>query len=319
MPLLDILIDLDMEVGKTTSDAQKAARIYRVNKAAREVYRLAEPEEAGREEVFSLNVDSQQVALPAYVGNVRGMRYFDGRQAISLDDMRNRYNFNWAGENELWYLQFRKKEISPLSREISNQSVLTFTLPIEEEESFSITITGKTDKSERISETLNFTTEDLQKTTEYNYVSVESIVKSRITKYNLSIYDVEDNLVGEILNSEYQSYNQIYQIADTESFSSTNLVDSVEVWFKYKYQPFKNDNDCFLGTDIYDDAIVQMFLSQTSKNKDDAVAYLAKANTILGQIFAQKQSGQRTKINFKPNPYLNLPYTDVGRPFRFRR
>lgn len=319
MPLLDILTDLAMEIGQTNSDAQKNARIYRVNKAAREIYRLVEPEEAGREEVFSLNVDSQQVALPAYIGRVRGMRYFDGRQAISLDDMRNRYNFNFAGENELWYLQFRKKEVGALSRSLDNQSTLTLTLPIEEAEEFTVTITGKTDKSERISETLTFTTTDLSKETEANFVSVESITKSRITQYNISVYDAEDNLLGEVLNSEYQSYYQIFQIADTEGWQSTNMLDSVEVWFKYKFQPFKNDTDCFLGTDIYDDAIYWKFLEQSAKKVEDASAYMKKCSQVLSQIFQSQQNGQRTKINFKPNPFLNLPYTDVGRPFRFRR
>lgn len=316
MPLLDILTDIAVTEGQTNSDAEKAARIYQVNKAAREINKRVDVEECLREEVFDINVDSQQVALPAYVDRVRGMRYFDGRQAIDLDSMRNRYNFNFAGENELWYLQFRRKETKALSREISNQSVITVSIPLANEEAFTVTLTGKTDKSERISETLTFSATDLEQTTTSNFETVESVVKNKITKYNISLYDVEDNLLGEVLNSEYKSSYQIYQILDTENFTLPVSYSGIEIAFKYKYQPFQNDYDCFLGTDKYDDAIVWKYLENQSRDSDDAKDYRAKCDAVIRDIFNDDGAGQRTKINFKPNPFLNLPYLNAWGPFR---
>ena len=311
MPLLDILTDIAVTEGQTNSDAEKAARIYQVNKAAREINKRVDVEECLREEVFDINVSSQQVALPAYVDRVRGMRYFDGRQAIDLDSMRNRYNFNFAGENELWYLQFRRKETKALSREISNQSVITVSIPLANVEAFTVTLTGKTDKSERISETLSFSATDLEKTTTSNFETVESVVKNKITKYNVSFYDVEDNLLGEVLNSEYKSSYQIYQIQDTENFSLPVSYSGIEISYKYKYQPFQNDFDCFLGTDKYDDAIVWKYLENQSRDAGDAVAYRAKCDAVIRDIASDDGTGQRTKLNFKPNAFLNLPYTDA--------
>jgi len=318
MPLLDILTNIALDIGQTSNASDKAARIFKVNQAAREIYRASDLEIGLKEEVFDFDVDdSQQVALPPYVGRVRGMRYYDGRQAISLDDMRNRYNFNFTGENELWYLQWRKKEIRPLYREIQNQSVLTLSIPIAETEAISITIIGKTDKSERIGETLVIAAGSLEVDTTNNYIEVESVVKNRITTYNVDIFDVESNQIGEILNSEYQSYCQVYQIADSDNFTSTNTT-GIEIWFKYKFQPFKNDNDCFLGTDEYDDAIYWKFMEHQAKDVKNAAVYRAKCQEVLTQTFGNEQAGQRTKINFKPNPYLNLPYSYAGGPRRYQ-
>ncbi len=318
MPLSDILVDIAMEIGKTNSDAEKLARIYQINKAAKELHTASDLEEALREEVFDYNVQSQQISLPPYIEKVRGMRFFDGRQSITLDDMRNRYNFNFTGENELWYLQWRKKETRPIGRDISNQSVLVVSIPLVEEAEFTITFTGKTDKSERVSETLTFAIGDTEKETISNFISLESVVKNKVTKYNVSFYDVEDNLLGEVLNSEYKSDYQIYQIADTDDFSSDDSTTGVEVWFKYKYQPFRYDNDCFLGTDKYDDAIVMKYLSRQARKKEDADLYESKCNQLMEQLFTHDQAGQRTKINFKPNAFLNLPYNNVGGFSRFR-
>lgn len=318
MPLSDILVDIAMTEGQVTSASEKAARIYRVNKAAREINKRVDTEEANREEVYDLNVSSQQVALPAYVDRVRGMRYFDGRQAVPLAAMQNRYNFNYAGENELWYLQFRKKESTILCREISNQSVIAVRVPLPNEEAFTVTLTGKTDKSERVSETLSFSATDLEKVTASNFIAVESAVKNKITKYNIGMFDVEENLLGEILNSEFKSVYQIYQLADTEGFTMPVSYSGVEVLFKYKFQPFKFDDDCFMGTDKYDDAIVWKYLENNSRDADDAKAYRAKCDMLLNDLASDDQAGQRTKINFQPNAYVNMPYTYYARrPFRY--
>ncbi len=311
MALIDILTETETHKGKVT-DSTRALRVYKINKAAREIHKGADIEEAMDEQVFDINVDSQQIALPAYIDKVRGMRYYDGRQAITLDDMRNRYNFNFTGDNEMWYLQWRKKKPQALGREISNQSVIKVSLPLANGEAFTVTLTGKTDKSERISEVLSFSATDTEKTSAANFISLESVVKSKITAYNVSLYDVEDNLLGEVLNSEYQSVYQIYQIADTDGFSMPVNASGVEVRYKMKFQPFKNDGDTFFGTDSYDDAIVWKFLEHESQNVKDAEAYRFKCQEILTQLSVDTQAGQRTKINFKPNPFLNLPYKYAG-------
>lgn len=314
--LKDLLTDIGMEVGKTSSDVDREARILRINKAAEEVHEMYDLQEGKDEKLFTFSVDdSSQLALPPYIFQVRGMRLHDGRNTIELEDARNRYNFQWFAENDLWYLRYRKKKESCLSRDIDNQSILKVSVPLVEAEEFKVTITGSTDNSYRVSETLTFAPGDLVKETVANFTSVESITKNIITKYNVIIKDVEDETLGMILNSEYQSYYNIYQIGDSEAFSLPEANSGVEVWFKYKMQPFKNDNDCFLGTSRYDKAIFWKFMEHRSKKVEDAVAFAEKCGQAIAATLVGSDAGQRKVINFKPQPLYEI--YDYGYTWRY--
>ena len=305
--LKDILADLAIELGRTSTDEDKNARIYRINKAAEEVHEGHDLEEGKDEKVFIFNSeDSPQIALPPFVFQVRGMRFHDSKRAIELDSMINRYNFQWANENELWYLKFRKKKEQCLSRNITNQSIIKFSIPLAETSSFSITITGETDNSYRVSETMTFSPGDREKQTVLNFKHVEAISKNIITKYNITIKDVEDNVLGHILNSEYQSSYKIFQIGDSESFTLPTEASGVEVWFKYKLQPFKNDEDCFLGTSRYDKAIFWKYMEHRSKKIEDASAFREKCGDAITISKADSEHNERIQMNFKPQALFEV-------------
>ncbi len=308
--LIDILTDISVEIGKTANDGDKSARTYRINKAAEEIHEANDLEESLDEEIVNFNQESAQtIALPAYMFKVRGARYVDGRVPISIDDMRNRYNFSWYMENETWYIKPRAKGLSPLSRSIDNQSVLKLSVPIAETQEFSVTITGKTDNSNRRSESVIFPAGTLELSSIGNYVSVESITKSRITAYDVTIKDVEDNILGQILNSEYQSQYRLYQIMDEErGVTLPSNFSGTEILFKKKFQPFKNDGDCFLGTSRYDKAIFWKFMEHRTKTVEEAQAYQTKCNQVISQIYQNDSAGLRRKINFRPQPFFGLPY-----------
>lgn len=308
--LKDILTDLAIELGKTSSNEDRNARISRINKAAEEVHEKYDLEEGKDEKVFLFNPDTDanapQIALPPYVFQVRGMRFHDSRNYISLDSMRNRYNFHFYAENDLWYLRFREKRRSPLSRTLTNRSVLKLSVPIAEDTEFKVTVIGQTENSYRVNETLTFSPGDLEKETEGNFIAVESISKNIITKYNVIVKDVEDNTVGMILNSEYQSTYKIYQIGDSDQFQLPETASAVEVWFKYKLQPLKNDEDCFLGSSRYDKAIFWKFMEHRSKKPEDALAFREKCAEAIATIEVNDKSGEREEIDFKPQPFFEI-------------
>lgn len=317
MPLIDILTDIAAEFGQAGNDADRNLRVFRINKAAKEIHQSIDLEEALDEEIFAFNQDSsQQITVPAYIHKVRGARYVDGRIPISIDDMRNRYGFQWLCENETWYLKPRAKGVSPLSRDISNQSVITLSIPLAESFAFSVTIVGKTDNSNRFTETLTFAIGETQKVSSGNYISVESVTKTQITTYDVILEDVEGNELGRILNSEYQSAYRLYQIMDEESTTQlpTNF-SGVELNFKKKFQPFKNDYDCFLGTDRFDPAIFWKYCEHRTKDPKESPAFLFKCNQVLSQAAAEDTPGIRRKVQYRPQPFFNLPYNSEGLKF----
>lgn len=307
--LLDILTDIEAENGRLIGSSRDLV-ISRINSAAKEIHESVDLEEGLEEEIVNFNQENAQtIALPAYMDKVRGARFVDGRLAITIDDMRNRYNFAWWSENETWYLKPRSRGKSALSRSIDNQSVLILSVPVLEPTSFTVTITGKTDRAQRFQETVTFLTTDLQKQTLGNYLSVESISKSRITQSDLTIKDVEDNILGQVLNSEYHSEYRIYQIMDEEqgailpaNFSGT------EILYKKKFQPFKNNGDMFLGTSRYDKAIFWKYFEHRTKNPKESGLFLLKCNQVLSQILNNDAGGVRRRINFKPQPFFKMPY-----------
>jgi hypothetical protein len=307
--LIDIITDIEAENGRLVGPSRDLA-ISRINFAAREIHESVDLEESLDEEIVSFNQENAQtIALPAYMEKVRGARFVDGRIPISIDDMRNRYNFSWWSENETWYLKPRSRGKSPLSRSIDNQSVIEFSVPVLEPVEFSITITGKTDRAQRFQETVTFTPADLVKVSIGNYLSVESVSKSIITQSDVTLKDVEDNTLGQILNSEYQSEYRIYQILDEEqgAILPTNF-SGTEILFKKKFQPFKNDADTFLGTSRYDKAIFWKYFEHRTKNPKESAAFLFKCNQVLSQILNNDAGGVRRRINFKSQPFYRLPY-----------
>lgn len=311
--LADILSDIEQETGKVASTEDVAARLSRINAACKEIHDKEDLEEGKDEKVFNLvNDNSPQIALPPYVGRVRGMRLYQGRYAIDIDHARNRYNFNWSAENDLWYLVYREIAQRPLSRDINNQSILKFSVPLPETEVFSVTVIGSTDNSYQISETLTFQPGELEKITIANFTEVYSISKNIITKYNVHIKDVENNAMGMILNSEYLSYYKFYQISDTDNFNPNAESFSVEVWFKYKLQPLKNLTDCFLNTNAYDKAVFWKYMQHRSNKVDEAVAFKLQYEDSIGATIVDAEANVRQKLNFKPQPFFEIDKYGYG-------
>lgn len=309
--LSDILADCGAKVGIDRTPNGTLVRIADINNAAKEIHESCDLKEALDEEIFNFNNESaQQITTPAYVYEVRGARYADGRDVLTIDDIRNRYNFHWFCENEVWYLKPRYKGTVALSRGIENQSVLKFSVPMTEAAEFTVTITGETDNSHRFVETLTFEVGDLEKTTVGNYKRVESITKDIVTTYDVTVKDVEDNEMGKILNSEYQSIYNIFQILDEErgQILPQNF-SGVELHYKKKFQPFKNLTDNFLGTSRYDKAIFWKFMEhRSSKNIQEAAGYLAKCNQVISQMYSDSSMTLRRRIDLRPAPYFDLPY-----------
>lgn len=310
MPLIDIETDINKDLGLPASVGEAASRLADINAATKELHIAADLPESIKEEIFGLNLPSQQIVLPAHVDKVLGMRYADNRLAIDRDSQFNRYNYQNSGENELWYLQWRDRGWSALSREIQNQSVLLFAFPatLSNGAVFTLTITGQTDKSRRISEVLTFAAGDNSKLSAQNWVAVESIVKSALTAYDLIVTDPDGNVMATLPNSEYQSLYHNYQVIDTDLFADPVNQSGVEVLYKHKFFPFKNQQDTYFGADRYDKAIYWKFMELRSKDIDTAKAYHAKCRQVIVDALSDEDKTVKRKINFSPVAFWNMPY-----------
>lgn len=302
--LLDILKDVAASFGEDINDpSQKPLVITRVNKAAEELYACTDLAYSLREQVFDLNTDSNQVSLPNYVGELRGMRHYDWRQNITVVDMQPRYHFGIG--NEVWPMQFRMLDKSPIARNIENESTITVSIPIAEPSEFVVTIIGSTSNSAKIIEKLTFAVGDLSKISTGNFTDIFEVRKDKLTLYDITLKDIEDNILGVIPNNEFYSLYHIFQVLDSVS-TNTNVI---EVLYKQRFSPFNNDEDTFVCGDVFDKAIFWKYFEHESARQKDtkgAIAALQKCVQVINQINQNVGAGLEKKINFGPNKYAGM-------------
>jgi hypothetical protein len=288
--------------------AQRLLLVDDVNAAAKELYQSSDLLDSLDEEVFDFYEDNEnQIALPSYAEHVRGMRNFDGRYAIDLEDPKNRY-FQ-ALNTEIWNCRFRKKKESALSRDISNQSRLVFNIVEPEETDIVISIIGRTPNSSQLAETVVLVAGELFVETTYQYVSVNKISKDRATTFDVFIQDVNETELGVIPNNVLSTKYTVFQVMDDISSndpSSTNA--AIEVLFKRRFVPMVNDEEEFQCGDRYDDAIVWKYLENRAKDPLQGSILHGKCNKVVNAILDDAKLGVRERINTVPGPFFKLPY-----------
>jgi hypothetical protein len=312
MPLKDILSRIASTSGlKLNVAAQRAYLIDEiVNNAAKELYDTQDMRNCEREQIFDVGVNQQIIALPWYVEQILGIREYDNRIPNQIVDKFPRYKKgDWTGYG---YYKFREIQLNAaLCREtlVEGPFRIRFRQPVSR--AVTITVTGSTPDSTRISETLTYNIGDQEKTTTNTWLcnGVESIRKSAPTDTDLSVYDIEDNVVAEIANSETQSLYMLIQILErAQTYEPSRLV---EVLFRLRFTPFKNDNDSFPGGDDYDQAIYWKCLEHIyAKRGDEASAGLAiqaynKCNDLINKIDAHHDDGKTRTLDFEPNVVIN--------------
>lgn len=122
-----ILKQVSKEIGTNLLNAtHRLLLVDDVNRAAKELYESSDLLDSLNEEVFDIYTENEnQASLPWYVEFIRGLRNFDGRYAVDLEDPKNRY---FQGINtEIWNQRLRKlPRRSAVAREVENQSRITF-------------------------------------------------------------------------------------------------------------------------------------------------------------------------------------------------
>ena len=306
--LINLLQEISASEGQDlTNPVEKNLLISRLNRVGREIHNKFDIEECIQEKVYDFNVESQQVALPFYVDQVRAMKMDNSEHKVIQDAAGNLYN-EGCGNNP-WALQWRKKERSAVKRNIENESVLKVVLPEAEEEDVIVYILGATENSSLSRDTITVHAGEVEALGEVPFKEpIQSITKNSRTRYNVQIQDSEDNLLAEIPNwSDFVNY-KIYQISNTEM---TNIIlqnDAVSVRFKHRYIPVESDFDLFWGTDTYDDVVLYKYFMNNTESSKVMLAREAQALAIMNSLVQDQHLGTTTKMSLKRPAYFQLPY-----------
>lgn len=312
MALYNILQMIEASEGiQATSDPnQKILVTARINEAAKELYEDQDFQEAKREEMFSIDVGSQVVALPWYVEYIRGWRFFNTRLPGSVDAKDNRYNDGKG--NETWYMKWRDRGHFPLMREIANESTLRFTIPEPASDSIIINVIGATSLASKCQETVTLVAGQTEVETSGDFIKVFNIIKSAASQYDVTVYDAEDNVLSVIPNHRTFAMYHWIQIFDLDYTYITSPSAHVEILYKEKFNELVNDYDEFLFGDKYDKAIYWKYLAHQSKDQQATIGFEQKCSEVINKIQENEAVGSRRVMNFKKSPFLRMPY---GQPF----
>jgi hypothetical protein len=281
--------------------------LTRINRAARELYIEYDIEESLQEKVFDFNVNTQQVTLPFYIAHIRGMRLEALEQKVEADAQRNRYNYGL--DNRPWPLKWRKAGFSILQREIQNESIIIASVPVAESKDVTISLIGTTENADRVKDTLILPAGETSVEGSVSFKDpMYGISKDITTDCNITLKDVEDNILAIIPNwSPYINYRS-YQVSDVENSGDLINNEAVEIYFKHMFIDAIDDSDLFWGTEKYDDVIIYKYFKLYSESLQVSAAISAQAILIMNSLVRDERFGTRNKVSVKRPGLFDLPY-----------
>lgn len=308
--LRDILIGISADTGLSLEDQEtKAMLVFKVNELAQELHESTDLVNSLDELLLWYDPAEKQVALPYLVDELRGIAWYLGPEKITMNDMRPLYGNNMDMYTQC--LNWRDKYEHPFARPLINYSRLKFTLPAELDYDIPIKIIGRTEDSDRLIELVNFSHHTTEVECQSTWINVESIQKELITKYNISIFDVENNLLGVIPNIATECRYRIIQILD-DSVQHNQLTTGVRVLFKKRFFPMINDEDVFSCGNLYDKMIQWKFLYEYWSKMETPTAQLKAANALqmVTLLTHQKEKnhnqGHDKPMEVKPQPMFGM-------------
>lgn len=302
---LGYIIDALTEKYGFDEDDQRAMLVRKINRAAREIYESQDLPGCLKEIVFNVGSNSV-IALPSYVGELRAVRGRDMKEKVELKDMVPQYKYeSWGEINRVWRLLGK----SPIKKSIITAAGLTVTIPVVEATSIIVTVIGETVTSKRRSESITITAGNLTATGAVAFLDVHSIVKNRVTTYDVTVKDSSNNELSVIPNNELSSSYILVDVSAIPSAGSSTNTRQVDVLYKQNLLPLANDDDEF-PCPGFDDAIVYKTLehvySMQADGGDKAMGFYQKCVQVIHQRIVHSNGPLQKEMIFKPNPMLGL-------------
>lgn len=304
MSLKTIRAKVIARTGNTAVDLSYTNRL--INDASEEIYRTDDLVGATKELLLAIPAtDTKLLALPAYVQEIRGIRWYDSGFTIRQNTIHARFQNDGNG---IKLLNWRDLGMSPLQLQIANASTIVFSIPLVDTASVMLSVVGSTPNSSRVEETLTIPAGSLEVETAGNFDQIFSITKTASSLYDITATDADGNVLTLIPNNELSPKYKIIQIRDDRIVGQIEDC-GVEILYKDKFVPMVSDNDQFLDG-RYDDAIYWKFLehwySTQEGKEEDSILARAKCDEIMQQIAQDSTVAKDKYIQYGPNPFYNL-------------
>lgn len=286
------------------TDDSRAVMLRFLNEAADELYNECDPSGSLTEQLFRVN-GNQTITMPADVGMVRFVREYTSHIPIHINQMLPRYaQYNWK---DAWY-NFRIKNVQALQRSISNQAQVMVTVSEVEDPPIVVSIAGPTENADNRFESI--TMDEISKTGSVPFIDIVSATKNRVGICNVTITDLDDNILTVIPNNKLEARYQILDISQAPwlSANTDTKTNYVEILYKKSLTTLSNDTDEFPAAG-YDNQLVnkclQLWFEEQGK-PELAIAYDAKATRGLARKKEDQNRSTEDMVMLVANPHDHL-------------
>lgn len=306
MPLSYILRRVEAEQGFSAPDLNPEAREYLldiINEAARQIYTKTDLP-ISLEECYMRTTSNAELALPPFVGELRAIRSCEWNDNWTIHDLRPRYNSaEWPNIWKTW----REKKPSPLKIDSDNLANLTIQIP-EADDSVIISIVGESLDSNNVRESI--TLDATVKTGTKNYTSIKAIRKNKVTDYNITILDGDDEEISVIYADQLEARYKIVDVSEYPNLQTcSDGTFAMEILYKPRLPRLVDDQDSF-PVDGWDDVIVAKTIELLEAGKEGhenrAMLVNAKVKELTEDIVNDKTEHLSKKIGFRPNPLHSI-------------
>ncbi|MAT11052.1 MAG: hypothetical protein CMM02_08595 [Rhodopirellula sp.] len=317
MSLEYILDRVGKKLGINPNDShQRSIMLDYVNEAAQELYEESDMVGSLTEDSFYVQGD-KTIALPSNVSSVRAIREKESQTTWNLSNLTERYAFNNLEQDDrTWRIKgYETFMVTPTSysgmKATATQAMTDITL----------TVVGSRSGATRFVEEVEM--DATSNTFSTTFTSIESIIKSDVCTYDISIKQSDDTVVAVIPNNEKESRYLIVDVSEYpwESDAAQNDEHTLEVLYKKKLPYLSKDSDEF-PADGYDNIIInkvmQLFLEEQGK-MEEAILYDRKATRSLGRRNADLERGQLQKVRFDKHPHDKLNISLINKYTRASR
>ena len=302
---------------------QRSIMLDYLNEAAQELYEESDMVGSLVEDSFYVQ-GNKTIALPSNVSSIRAIREKESKYPWKLSNLTERYAYNNLEQDDrTWRIKgYEPFKVTPTSFS-GMKAVVTAAMS-----TITITVVGSAAGISRAFEevTLSSTSNAFSTT----FTSIESIIKSDVCTYDISIkdtcfactYDIsikqsDDTVVALIPNNEKESQYLIVDVSEFpwESTAAQDDQHTLEVVYKKKLPYLSKDSDEF-PADGYDNIIVnkvmQLFMEEQGKI-EEAMLYDKKASRSMGRRNSDLQRGQQQRVRFDKHPHDKLTISLINK------
>lgn len=282
---------------------QRSIMLDYLNEAAQELYEESDMVGSLTEDSFYVQGD-KTIALPSNVSSIRAMREKESQYPWVLTNLTERYSRNNVEQDDrTWRVRgYEPFKVTPTSYS-GIKATATQAMP-----EITLTVVGtRSDASRFVEEVEMDSTSNTFSTT---FTSIESVIKSDVCTYDISIKQSDDTVLAVIPNNEKESRYLICDVSEYpwESTATQDDEHTLEVLYKKKLPYLSKDSDEF-PADGYDNILInkvmQLFLEEQGK-MEEARIYDQKASRSLGRRNADLERGQLQKVKFDKHPHDKL-------------